>query len=404
MKKIIALFCAVVLVLSLSGCKDTSKQADKSETNKDFEYSTEFDGDYYVLRNGLTNTYRKIKNKKDISIAFMGGSITYGIGTNDLNDSFRVLVEEWFKEQYGISVNQQNLAIPSAASGLGAYCVEADVLLYNPDIVFIEYAINDKYARAQYSQEEISVNMETIIRKIRTNSPNTDIVLLYTTAAEVSMSEALFMEAKVHEEIAAHYGVTSINIGYGLRKSRGLLKSGSSAVDQKWLQFFADSCHTNRNGNIVYANIIKECIQSAFKAAESGAKVNLQLPKTKNKTLLNTEYIKTSDVSLDGNKGWKKSTEQWNVFTQYSDGYIFTDTKENELKFTFSGTSFGVVGPINRNFSYSLDGQEWVEYEKFNSHPQPIVEGLENKQHTIKIKVPDADVETFSVAAFLVGK
>lgn len=404
MKKVIALFCAVILVLLAVGCGSKPEDAEVSKTDDKPIYSTEYDGDYYKLRSGFLNAYNKIIKGEDITIAFIGGSITYGIGTNDLSESFRVLVENWLEEEYGVNVTAHNLAIPSACSGLGAYCIEDDVLSHCPDIVFIEYAINDKYARQHYSLEEISVNMETIIRKIREKNPNTDIALLYTTSAEVSMSAEFFDEAKVHEEIAEHYGVTSINIGYGLRKIRGLVKSGSAAIDNRWLQFFTDSCHTNKNGNITYADIIKECIESAFKAAENGVTLNKELPKQKNKALLDTEYIKTSEISLKNSKGFKKSNIGWSVFEQYSGGYVYTDQAENELSIIFDGTSFGILGPVNRNFYYSVDGGEWVQYNKFNSHPQPIVKDLENEQHTVKIKATDADFEEFNIAAFLIGK
>lgn len=403
-KKVLSVVLLVALLLMISGCAKSQKPAKKENMNKKFTYSTEFDGDYYVLRNGLYNTYQKITAKKDITIAFLGGSITYGIGTQSLEESFRILVKNWLSETYGVTVNEYNAAIPSACSGLGAYCVESDVLIHNPDIVFIEYAINDKYARAHYSEPEISANMETIVRKIKTKSPKTDIVFLYTTSAEVSISLPLFSEAQIHEKIAEHYGVASINIGYGLRKSRGLLKhTGSEVIEKRWSNFFYDSCHTNKNGNIVYANIIKEAIKSAFSAAEKGVEVNSELPKQLNQSLLNTTYIKTSTVDLSGSKGFKKADTQWSSFSHYSDGYIYTDTADNELNVTFSGTSFGILGPVGQAYQYSVDGGEWLEFSKFNSHPQPLVEGLKNKEHTIKIKAPNAANGAFIISAFLIG-
>jgi len=402
-KRFLAAVLMLTLVISLSGCGKSQKPAKKEEVNKEFTYSTEFDGDYYVLRNGLYNTYNKIKAKEDITISFLGGSITYGIGTQSLEESFRILVKNWLSETYGINVNEYNAAIPSACSGIGAYCVEEDVLIHNPDIVFIEYAINDKYARAYYSESEISANMETIVRKIKTKSPKTDIVFLYTTSAEVSISTPLFFEAEIHEKVAEHYGVTSINIGYGLRKGRGLLKhTGSDVIVKKWSNFFKDGCHTNKNGNIVYSNIIKEAVESAFSAAEKGVEVNTTLPEQLNKNLINTTYIKTSNADLTSSKGFKMADTQWSSFSHYK-GYIYTDTADNELSVTFNGTSFGILGPVNQAYLYSVDGGDWVEFSKFNSHPQPLVKGLENKEHTIKIKATDIDNNQFIISAFLIG-
>lgn len=405
LKTILTIILLIPSISAFCGCGGNKKAWSNTEAETmSFNYSTEFDGEYFILRNGLVNTYNKIKNKEDITISFLGGSITYGVGTDNLDNSFRVLVKNWISDKYGVTVNEYNAAIPSACSGIGAYCVESDALIHNPDIVFVEYAINDKYARENYNLEEISVNMETIVRKVRVKSPNTDIIFLYTTAADVSMSKPLFEETNIHEQIAEHYGVTSINIGYGLRKGRGLLKSsGSDAITKKWLTYFADSCHTNNNGNIVYADIIKQCIESAFTAAKNNAPVNTKLPKQLNKKLIDTNYIKTSQVDLEGSKGFKKVDTQWSSFTNYNDGYIYTNTADNELDFTFNGTSFGILGPVNRDYKFSVDGGEWKEFSKFNSHPQPLVKGLEKGEHTIRIIVPDADKVEFIISAFLIG-
>lgn len=356
--------------------------------------------DYYTLRNGLTNTYDKIKNGEDITIAFMGGSITYGIGTDGLANSFRNLTENWLEQQYGIGVEQYNVAIPSACSAVGAFAVYDDVLVHNPDLVFVEYAINDKYAKALYTPDEISANIETVIRKIRINNPNCDIVLLYTTDSNVSYTEPFFTESALHEAVAEHYGVMSVNIGHALRRTKGL----ESYSTPTWKDYFMDGCHTSNGGNKVYADVIKEAILSAFRADEDTL-TSVSLPAQKSGNLnMNSTYIKTANVTLEGSAGWKKASGQWDVFTQYPDGYIYTDTANNELVYTFSGTSFSLLGFINRTLTYSLDGGEWQSFSKFNSHPQPLVKGLENCEHTIRIKIDNANNEKISVSAFLIGQ
>ena len=385
MKKIISIFCIITLLLTFVGCGNNDKKSDVSEGSQEnaFVYNTDFDGDYFTLRNGFANSYKKLKNSEDITIAFLGGSITYGVGASDLSKSFRVLVENWLEENYNVNVTGVNAAIPSAASAHGAYCIDTDVLPKNPDIVFIEYAINDKYARSKYSNEDFSVHMETIVRKIRTIKPDCDIAFLYTTDSDISLTTPLFSQAEVHEEVAKHYGVTTINIGYGLRKSKGLIKGTSTPADEgRWKQFFTDACHTADNGNKVYAEIINECLAAGFKAAENNVKTNYDLPKQLNEELLmDAKYIRTNTISLDNMSGWQKCTTPW----VYFDEYIKTDSADSEFVYTFEGTSFGIIGPTNTEYTFSVDGGEWTEYT-FNSHPQPLVSGLEKGEHTIKIK------------------
>lgn len=356
--------------------------------------------DYYTLRNGLTNTYNKIKDGKNITMAFMGGSITYGIGTTNLAYSFRNLTENWLESQYGISITQYNLAIPSACSDVGAFAVEEDVLAHNPDLVFVEYAINDKYAKALYTQDEISANIETIIRKIRINNPNCDIVLLYTTDSNVSYTDPFFTESALHEAVAKHYGVMSVNIGHALRQTKQL----THLQAENWNDYFYDMCHTNEGGNKVYAEVIKEAMLSAFRAEDEEILTNISLPEPKNENLpMNSLYVKTANVSIEGSTGFKKASTQWDVFSQYQ-GYIYTDTSNNELVYTFTGTSFAVLGFTSKEFTYSLDGGAWQSFAKFNSHPQPIVENLEYKEHTIRVKISNPDNAKIIISAFLIGQ
>ncbi|MBE6733336.1 MAG: SGNH/GDSL hydrolase family protein [Ruminococcaceae bacterium] len=385
MKRLFAVFCVVALIFTFVGCDkgNTESDASKKPVENNFVYNTDFDGDYFTLRNGFSNAYNKLKDGKDITIAFLGGSITYGIGTSDLSRSFRVLVENWIEENYKVNVTGINAAIPSAASAHGAYCVDTDVLPKNPDIIFIEYAINDKYASSKYNNDDFSVHMETIVRKIRTIKPDCDIAFLYTTDSWVSVNTPLFEQAEVHEKVAEHYGVTTINIGYGLRKSKGLIKGTSTPADEgRWKQFFTDACHTADNGNKVYADIINECLEAGFKAAKDNIKTNKAMPKQLNDELLmDAKLIKTSTISLDNISGWQKSTTPWFHF----DGYISTDSTDSEFVYTFEGTSFGIIGPVNTEYSFSVDGGEWTSYT-FNTHPQPLVQGLKKGEHTIRIK------------------
>ena len=54
-----------------------------------------------------------------------------------------------------------NAGIPATGSDFGAQRVDRDVLVHRPDVVFIEFAVND-------AGEECEADMERIDRKIRT--------------------------------------------------------------------------------------------------------------------------------------------------------------------------------------------------------------------------------------------
>lgn len=369
--------------------------------------NTKYDGEYFTLRDGLTNSLKKLSREKKLSVAYLGGSITYGVGTTDVNTkSFRVLVNDWISKSFsGAEITEINAAIPSACSALGAYCIESDIIAHNPDLVFIEYALNDSYAGAKFSSADASAHMETIVRKILNANPACDIVFVYTTDSGRNMSTPLYETAAAHEKIAEHYKIMTVNAGWQLRKETGLATAGTNGqLSQRWLAYFSDSCHPTDRGNSKYAELIIKALTAAFKAGkDSGVTVIKQLPAAKNSNLyMNTRYIKTDSVDISGSVGWQKSSSQWSDFSQYSEGHIFTSAADNELTVNFEGTSFGILGPTNREVTYSVDGGAWQSVN-FNSHPNPLVSGLANGKHTIKIKASGADSKTFAIAAFLIN-
>lgn len=387
--------------------KQTSQNKAPVSSHSTTVDNTKYDGEYYILRDGISNSLKKLSREKKLTVGYLGGSITYGIGCSDVNTkSFRVLVNNWLSSSFsGAEITHINAAIPSACSALGAYCVESDIIAHKPDLVFIEYALNDSYAGSKYSSSDASAHMETVVRKILSANPACDIVFVYTTDSRRSMSVPFYETAVAHEGIAEHYKIMSINAGWQLRRETGLATAEANGqLSQRWLAYFTDACHPTDRGNSKYAELIIKALAAAFKAGqEAGVTVIKQLPSAKNATLyMNTRYIKTDSVDISGSTGWQKSPSQWSDFSQYSRGHIFTSADENELIVNFEGTSFGILGPTNRDVTYSVDGGEWNTVN-FNSHPNPLVSGLANGKHTIKIKAAGATDKAFAIAAFLVN-
>lgn len=88
--------------------------------------------DCLALRNGLYWTNKKIQEKKPLTIAFLGGSITQASG-------YRVQFEDWFKKSYpDVLLSTINAGIGGTGSDLGVVRMGSDVLAKNPDLVFVD--------------------------------------------------------------------------------------------------------------------------------------------------------------------------------------------------------------------------------------------------------------------------
>ncbi len=92
-------------------------------------------------RGGIGNVLAKLAAGEPVKIAYLGGSITAANG-------WRVKSREWFAKQYPqAKVEEIHAAIGGTGSDLGVFRVERDALQHKPDLLFVEFAVNDGSAK-----------------------------------------------------------------------------------------------------------------------------------------------------------------------------------------------------------------------------------------------------------------
>jgi len=159
-----------------------------------------------VPRGGLPNVFAKLKAGEPVKIAYLGGSITEQKG-------WRVLSLKWLREKYpSARIEEINAAIGGTGSDLGVYRLEKDVLRFQPDLLFVEFAVND----GGTPSEKIRKAMEGIVRKTWAADPRCDICFVYTlvTASFPALQEGrLTRAASVMEDVADHYQIPSVHLG-----------------------------------------------------------------------------------------------------------------------------------------------------------------------------------------------
>lgn len=215
-------------------------------------------------RAGLPNFYAKLKGGKEVNIGYLGGSIT-------AQEGWRPKTLKMFQEAFPkAKVNQINAAIGGTGSDLGVFRVKQDVLDHKPDLMFIEFAVNDGGA----PPEQIYMCMEGIVRQTWKTLPDCDICFVYTLTEALSkpMLEGQFQRsASAMEKIADHYGIPSIHMAMEvakLAKEGKLLWKGElpktdeekKALDGK-IVFSKDSVHPYpETGHELYLAAIKRSL------------------------------------------------------------------------------------------------------------------------------------------------
>src|SRR5262245_37931620 len=159
-------------------------------------------------RRNIGAFFDKLRAGAPVTIAYLGGPITAGAGASSPEKtSFRALVTEWPRKHYPKSeITELNVAINNTGviggSLYGALRARRDVIAYKPDLIFVEFAVNDT------NENEITAKkaIEGLLRQLLIVAQPPEVVMLYATSAKRGI------HADWHDAIAEHYQVPSINL------------------------------------------------------------------------------------------------------------------------------------------------------------------------------------------------
>ncbi|MDR2754792.1 MAG: SGNH/GDSL hydrolase family protein [Planctomycetaceae bacterium] len=306
------------------------------------------------IREGVGNVLDKLKQGERVTIAYLGGSITAANG-------WRPKTTEWFKTNFSnAAIKEIHAAIGGTGSNLGVFRLAHDVLQYQPDLLFVEFAVND----GGVLPENIWRSMEGIVRQTWKANPTTDIVFVYT------ISEALAKEPREGicnksmssmELLADFYGIPSINFAVpvlALEKSGKLLFQGESAPEGIIL-FSNDSVHPLDAGHQIYTQAVIE----SFEKMKETKPVSHQ-PKLA-QTFINDHWetaklVPITETMLQGE--WKKLDAESNLQKSYGQrlGTIWHSGKpSSKLTFRFKGSQakiYDLLGPDGGQVIVTVDG------------------------------------------------
>src|ERR1035438_6045096 len=121
--------------------------------------------DYFKIRNGLPNFFKKIRNHQGLTVAFLGGSITYNQGWPDK-------LCKYLQERFpGLKFHFIAAGIPSLGSLPHVFRLKRDVMDSGiVDLMFVEAAVNDR-VNGTDSLTQVR-DLEGIIRHAKKINPN----------------------------------------------------------------------------------------------------------------------------------------------------------------------------------------------------------------------------------------
>ena len=338
----------------------------------------------------MADVFQKAQNGEDITVAYIGGSITegYNAGTTEFYaKTCTDLLQGYFPD---ITVTGVNAGISGTPSLLGNLRLERDVLSADPDIVFVEFAVNDGQ-EADYKNA-----YESLVRTLLTQKKDIAVVLLFTVL------DSGYTCQEHMSKIGANYDLPMISVHDSVYEE---IEAGRMT----WQDYSNDQSHPNAYGHKCITDFVDNYYQKVLPVvAENVGEVSKELPDPVfSAKYMNMHYMDSATmdgVELDG-------FEQYDTHGSFHNGWMYRGTDGGSMKFTVDCSVLEMVFKANNSDKYGT-ADIYVDGEKVKSVVSNMSDGWNNPvtaylidndssaEHTVEIRMEGGVTQAFFVMAF----
>ncbi|EOR93540.1 putative O-antigen related protein [Arcticibacter svalbardensis MN12-7] len=354
--------------------------------------------DYVTYYGKLQNTTYQILKQKEITIAYLGGSITN-------MDGWRALVSQKLAQKYPeTKFKFINAGISSLGSLPHAFRLQKDLLdSAKVDLLFVESAVNDAVNGTNEKTQRRA--LEGVIRHALKANPYTDIVMMaFVDQDKIADYKAgkIPREVKVHEDIAKYYHLPFVNLAKEITER-------IDAGEFTWEKDFKN-LHPSPFGQRYYTNTISSIFNESFEQDVQQQLFAHQFPPSLDVGNYNDGiYWPISKVRK--NTGFK-IIQKWEPQDSASTRQGFVDIpilegKGNGANFElkFKGNTLGITvlsGPDAGVLAYEIDGKHYdpidinTQYSKKLHLPRYLLlaDDLGKGKHLLKLIVNQSKERT----------
>lgn len=342
----------------------------------------------------LQKAFQKVQAGDHITVAFLGGSITKGCSAVPEPDKcYAGLTRDWFYETFGQDrVTYINAGIGATDSYLGVHRVNTDVLQYEPDLVFVEFSVNDE-------RDINDESYESLLRRIYTYSSKPAVVLLGVTQRDGSDYHI------IHEQIGSYYDFPIISYRHAILEE---LESGRIL----WTDIAKeeDQTHPANGGHYIIARLLIKYLSEVLKKEEIQQEMELKPARKVDQYALGTIINHTNYFPTQASNFEPVTISQaqfpYGWGTKVGGSITFSLVGKN-FGIIFYGTQDGLSGRfevlVDQEVVTTLDANfvgrwgsyaDYVELKRFD----------EVGEHRIQIrKAEDSKQEQFTILGFTVS-
>lgn len=334
----------------------------------------------------LAAVMRKARDGEAITIGVIGGSITQGSSATSSDKSYASLVHQWWREAFPkTDINYVNAGIGATNSYLAVHRVDKDLLSSKPDVVVVEFSVNDSnttFFRNTY---------DDLIRRILKADNNPAVLLLFTTMEDGTSAQTQ------HLYVGFHYDLPRISYRQAVLKE---IEEGRLA----WKDISPDNIHPNNMGHAIIGEMMWIFFNSVYLRMDT---INIELDYTIKEPLSSEAYENASILDSSMIAPIKMgSFKKGNIYDRFKNNW-FTDSGEESIIFEASARNIGIMyyrttdgtgGQyevyIDGEYSGKLDADftgGWGNY----AEAIEVYSSKDTKTHIIEIKKSDTSTGDF---------
>ncbi len=331
----------------------------------------------------LAGFFKKLKAGEEVTVAYLGGSITQGVSAgNDL--CYARLTTNWLEEQFpDAKINYVNAGIGATGSYIGVHRADKDVISHNPDLVFVEFSVNDTTERTEINKS----TYESLLRKLWLSDSSPALVTIAMTQEDGTSFQ------EYHGEIIKKYDLPMISY-----KNTIL-----DVIDKgyiKWAEISDDNIHPNIPGHAILSGLVTSYLQDVIDSIDeiTDTESDFSSVSAEGEKYQNAHFVFSTDTEPANLGAFKVKP---GGFGGFNDPWIVKNSKgefteDDAIEFEVTAKNIGILyGKLTSNGCLAdiyVDGElaktidndfsgGWGNYAEFDEIITFETEGT----HTIKI-------------------
>lgn len=300
-------------------------------------------GNWYRIKECM----RRARGGDRITIGFLGGSITQGSVAEYHSNCYAHLVFEWWEQKFPkTAFTYANAGIGGTTSQFGVARVDRDLMVYNPDMVFIEFSVNDE--NTPFFKE----TYEGLVRRVYGNPLQPAVALIHNIMYDKGTTAQ-----EIHQSIGEHYGLPCVCMKTTIYEE---VKAGRIANRD----ITPDDLHPNTEGHALVASVIINFLEKVYAELDIDEEMPDEMPEPL------TENCYEASIRYQNGIFYPNSFDN-NVCTILTQGFVPDMTPQKHLYEFFKNG--WIAGKQGDSIRFEVEGSELaVQYRKSVNQPAPI--------------------------------